>query len=98
MHLGSHIAGLWCRQAATAPIRPLSWEPLYATCAALEKTKRKKKKKNVLGNQHLYLGIKIRKNWCKVTKIMSGQDLIEVLAGESFIIPLLAIIPKTKIP
>ena len=30
---------LWCRQAATAPIRPLAWEPPYATGAALKKTK-----------------------------------------------------------
>ena len=28
---------LWCRQAATALIRPLVWEPLYATDEALEK-------------------------------------------------------------
>ena len=36
---------LWCRQAATAPIRPLAWEPPYAMGAALEKAKDKKKKK-----------------------------------------------------
>ena len=36
---------LWCRPAATAPIRPLAWEPLYAVRAALEKAKRQKKKK-----------------------------------------------------
>ena len=36
---------LWCRLAATAPIRPLAWEPPYATGAALEKAKRQKKKK-----------------------------------------------------
>ena len=39
---------LWCRPAATAPIRPLSWEPPYAMGTALEKdkkTKRQKKKK-----------------------------------------------------
>ena len=30
---------LWCRPAATAPIRPLAWEPPYATGAALEKAK-----------------------------------------------------------
>ena len=35
---------LWCRPAATAPIRPLAWEPPYAMGAALEKTKRQKKK------------------------------------------------------
>ena len=34
---------LWlsCRQAATAPIGPLAWEPPYAS-AALEKMKRQK--------------------------------------------------------
>ena len=36
---------LWCRLAATAPIRPLAWEPPYAAGAAQEKTKKKKKKK-----------------------------------------------------
>ena len=28
---------LWCRPAATAPIRPLAWEPPYAVCVALKK-------------------------------------------------------------
>jgi len=28
---------LWCRVAATAPIRPLTWEPPYATGVALKK-------------------------------------------------------------
>ena len=36
---------LWHRMAATAPIRPLAWEPPYATGAAPEKAKRQKKKK-----------------------------------------------------
>ena len=31
---------LWHRPAATAPIRPLAWEPPYAAGAALEKAKR----------------------------------------------------------
>ena len=35
---------LWCRPAASAPIRPLAWEPSYAAGAALEKTKKTKKK------------------------------------------------------
>ena len=34
---------LWHRPAATAPIRPLAWEPPYAMGAALEKAKRQKK-------------------------------------------------------
>ena len=33
---------LWCRLAATAPIRPPAWEPPYAAGAALEMTKRPK--------------------------------------------------------
>ena len=36
---------LWCRPVATAPIRPLAWEPPYAAGVALEKAKRQKKKK-----------------------------------------------------
>ena len=36
---------LWQRLAATAPIRPLAWDPPYATGAAQEKAKREKKKK-----------------------------------------------------
>ena len=27
---------LWCRLAAVAPIRPLAWEPPYATSAAVK--------------------------------------------------------------
>ena len=36
---------LWCRPAATAPIRPLAWDPPYAAGAALKKKKKKKRKK-----------------------------------------------------
>ena len=44
---GSDLALLWLwhRPAATAPIRPLNWEPPYASGVALEKTKRQKKLK-----------------------------------------------------
>ena len=35
---------LWRKLVATAPIRPLNWEPPYATEVALEKAKRQKKK------------------------------------------------------
>ena len=34
---------LWCRQAATALIGPLAWEPTYAEGATLEKTERQNK-------------------------------------------------------
>ena len=36
---------LWCKLAATGPIRPLAWEPPYAARVALEMAKRQKKKK-----------------------------------------------------
>ena len=36
---------LWRRLAATAPMRPLAWEPPYAVRAAQEMAKRQKKKK-----------------------------------------------------
>ena len=44
---------LWLRPAATAPIRPLAWEPPYATGVAQEiaKKTKKKKKKPVLSPQ-----------------------------------------------
>ena len=34
---------LWCRPAGVAPIRPLAWEPPYATHAALKRPPKKKK-------------------------------------------------------
>ena len=41
---GSDLAllWLWCRPVATALIRPLAWEPPYATIAALKSKKKKK--------------------------------------------------------
>ena len=35
----------WSKLAAIAPIRPLDWEPPYATGMALKRQKKKKKKK-----------------------------------------------------
>ena len=52
--LGSVIAVA----VATAPIRPLSWEPPYASGAALEKTKKKKKKERERGKEGHYIMIK----------------------------------------
>ena len=55
--VGHHRHGLdpallwpWHRQAATAPIRPLAWEPPHAAGAAQEMAKRKRKKIQFLGN------------------------------------------------
>ena len=36
---------LWCRPAATAPVRPLAWELPYAMGVTLNRQKKKKKKK-----------------------------------------------------
>ena len=41
----SALLWLWCRPAATAPIRLPAWEPTCAAGAAIEKSKKKKKKK-----------------------------------------------------
>ena len=38
--------------AAVASIRPLAWEPPYATGAVQEMAKRQKKKKNSMRNSH----------------------------------------------
>ena len=38
---------LWCRPAATAPIRPLAWELPYAVGAALKNKKQIKKENKV---------------------------------------------------
>ena len=35
---------LWCRLEATTPIRPLAWEPPYASGAALKRQKDKTNK------------------------------------------------------
>ena len=39
MWLGSHMAVLWCRPAAAAPIPPLAWEFPYAVGVALKRKK-----------------------------------------------------------
>ena len=43
MRLDPVLLWLWCRPAATAPIGPLAWEPLYALSEALKSQKKKKK-------------------------------------------------------
>ena len=45
---------LWCRPLATAPIRPLAWEPPYITVAALEKDRKKKKKRKKTAGTRRY--------------------------------------------
>ena len=47
---------LWCRPAATAPIRLLAWDPPHAMGAALEKAKRQKKKKKKSSDSGVWQG------------------------------------------
>ena len=61
---GSDLAlvWLWHRLVATAPIRPLAWEPPYAMGVAIEKgknTKKKKKKINSLSDFQVYIIVKL---------------------------------------
>ena len=51
---------LWHKPVATAPIRPLAWEPPYATGAALkkkDKRQKKKKKKEIFMYISVYLSV-----------------------------------------
>ena len=62
---------LWCRLAATAPIRPLAWEPQYATGAALKSKKEKRKKKDVA------CGVPVVAQWKRIqleTMWLQGQS------------------------
>ena len=49
---------LWCRPVATAPIRPLAWEPPYAAGKRLEKRQKdKKKRKKAENSRMMYVDI-----------------------------------------
>ena len=64
--LNLSLLWLWYRPAATAPIRPLAWEPPYAVDVAVEKAKRPKKKKNCANHtvQTYCKAIVIKTVWC----------------------------------
>ena len=49
---------LWHRLEATAPIRPLAWEPPYATGVAQEMEKKKKEKKYIVGIHDLEVDVR----------------------------------------
>ena len=55
--LGLVLLWLWCRPAATAPIRPLTWESPHATHVALkgEKDKKQKQKQNMLLSVFIFM-------------------------------------------
>ena len=55
---------LWHKPVATAPIRPLAWEPPYATGAALKKQDKRQKKKKKERKIYVYLCIFISLSIC----------------------------------
>ena len=60
---------LWCRPAAVAPIRPLAWEPLYASGVALKKKKKKKKFQTLEKHNLDFFGKKLSLNGCLASMI-----------------------------
>ena len=74
--LGSDLAllWLWLWPAATAPIRPLAWEPLYASGAALEKMKRQKKK-----NENHVDGVPVVAQW--LTNLTRNHEVSGSIPG-----------------
>ena len=62
-----HCSELWCRPVATAPIRPLAWEPPYAEGVAQEMAKRLKKKKRKPQED-----LKEELSCCAVSKMTGG--------------------------
>ena len=49
------LGWLWCRPAATVPIRPLAWEPPYAAGAAVKRQKKKKRQKTKKKETHVVI-------------------------------------------
>ena len=72
------VAVAWHRPAATALIRPLAWEPPYATGAAQKKTK--KKKRSYQNSEFLYIKGHHQKTKTKntVRKMKSAFDSLLV--------------------
>ena len=53
---------VWCRPEATAPIRPLAWEPPYVVGVALKRQKKKKKeRKKEKKEKKICIGVSIHK-------------------------------------
>ena len=53
---------LWCRLVVAVLIRPLAWEPPYATGAALKRQKTKKKKRKKERKRKVRLEMHIRRD------------------------------------
>ena len=75
--LGSDLVLLWrwCRPGATALIRPLAWEPPYASDAALEKDKKKGKKKKKKWSKLILIKYFMQSS---MAKILSSQHVSNI--------------------
>ena len=51
---------LWCRPAATGPIRPLAWKPPHAAGAVLEKTNNNNNNNKVPSKSEIWQKANIR--------------------------------------
>ena len=69
----------WCRPAATALIRPLAWEPPYATGAALKGQKTKKKQTNSHCVPAEWVALWRLELWCR-SQMWLGSDLTVAVA------------------
>ena len=69
---GSDLAllWLWSRPVATAPIRPLAWDPTYAAGAALKRQKTKKKKRKRKNYTRL-LSLVLKQNEGRIKKLIT---------------------------
>ena len=74
---------LWCRPAATAQIRPLAWELLYAAGAALTT------KQNKIGREKIYQDLIAKDNRTQskdrkatVTRVQKSSEIIPSVEGD----------------
>ena len=69
---------LWCRLAATDPIRPLAWEPPHAAGAAQRNGKNKKDKKLKIKNN--LKNKKEQMSWSAepLTPVLHGAEIMKL--------------------
>ena len=60
---------LWCRLVATALIRSLAWEPLYAAGTALKSKKEKKEHKNPASGGPLHPSLSDSFLWSQYSEV-----------------------------
>ena len=82
------IRDVWRKLAATAPIRPLAWEPPYATGAAQKRQKKKKKIRDVTYNMTIIITTAV----CYTRKLIRVQILRVLTAREKILFHLFNVV------